>query len=90
MYTGGRFASFSPCIEQVQKTNGALKREGFKDIVTIEVLQTELKIHERAMSIRDLTFLKNRVSAYLFTHTSKKNLKFSECEHKCTFIWHTF
>lgn len=35
---GGRFCSFSPCIEQVQRTCEALDQTGFTDIVTLELL----------------------------------------------------
>ncbi|XP_067098717.1 tRNA (adenine(58)-N(1))-methyltransferase catalytic subunit TRMT61A [Osmerus mordax] len=40
---GGRVCSFSPCIEQVQRTCEALGEEGFEDISTLEVL---LKVHD--------------------------------------------
>nr|CCA16504.1 tRNA (adenineN(1))methyltransferase catalytic subunit putative [Albugo laibachii Nc14] len=33
---GGRFASYSPCLEQVQKTCDALREEGYELIKTIE------------------------------------------------------
>ncbi|KAF6250328.1 tRNA methyltransferase complex GCD14 subunit-domain-containing protein [Scenedesmus sp. NREL 46B-D3] len=35
---GGNFCSFSPCIEQVQRTCEALDRHGFTDVRTLEVL----------------------------------------------------
>lgn len=38
MRPDGRFCSFSPCIEQVQRTCEALERNGFCDIQTLECL----------------------------------------------------
>jgi tRNA (adenine57-N1/adenine58-N1)-methyltransferase len=40
----GRFCSFSPCIEQVQKTCEALSQHGFTEINTIEVLLREYEL----------------------------------------------
>ncbi|KAK5886612.1 hypothetical protein CesoFtcFv8_017626 [Champsocephalus esox] len=41
--SGGRVCSFSPCIEQVQKTCEAFSDQGFEDITSIEVL---LRVHD--------------------------------------------
>ncbi|XP_069577557.1 tRNA (adenine(58)-N(1))-methyltransferase catalytic subunit TRMT61A [Brachyistius frenatus] len=40
---GGRVCSFSPCIEQVQRTCEALTDQGFEEISTVEVL---LRVHD--------------------------------------------
>ncbi|KAM8915322.1 tRNA (adenine(58)-N(1))-methyltransferase catalytic subunit TRMT61A isoform 1-T2 [Spinachia spinachia] len=40
---GGRLCSFSPCIEQVQRTCEALAEEAFEEISTLEVL---LRVHD--------------------------------------------
>ncbi|KAM3961170.1 tRNA (adenine(58)-N(1))-methyltransferase catalytic subunit TRMT61A-like [Aphomia sociella] len=59
---GGRFCSFSPCIEQVQRTCLALEQHGFQELTTMEVLQSELKVTKRTVPVRDLSFLKHKVS----------------------------
>lgn len=46
---GGRLCSFSPCIEQVQRTCQALTDQGFEEISTLEVL---LRVHDvRTLSL---------------------------------------
>lgn len=59
---GGRFCSFSPCIEQVQRTCLALTNNGFQELATLEVLQTEIKVTRRTIPVRDLSFLKHKSS----------------------------
>ncbi|XP_063380879.1 tRNA (adenine(58)-N(1))-methyltransferase catalytic subunit TRMT61A isoform X2 [Cydia fagiglandana] len=59
---GGRFCSFSPCIEQVQRTCLALTSNGFQELATLEVLQTEIKVTRRPIPVRDLSFLKHKSS----------------------------
>ncbi|XP_075984995.1 tRNA methyltransferase 61 [Anticarsia gemmatalis] len=60
---GGRFCSFSPCIEQVQRTCLALQEHGFQEVSTMEVLQTEIRVSKRNVPVRDLSFLKQKSSA---------------------------
>ncbi|XP_013139795.1 PREDICTED: tRNA (adenine(58)-N(1))-methyltransferase catalytic subunit TRMT61A [Papilio polytes] len=59
---GGRFCSFSPCIEQVQRTCLTLQELGFQDISTMEVLQSELKVSSRKVAVRDLSFVRHKSS----------------------------
>ncbi|XP_063380873.1 tRNA (adenine(58)-N(1))-methyltransferase catalytic subunit TRMT61A isoform X1 [Cydia fagiglandana] len=59
---GGRFCSFSPCIEQVQRTCLALTSNGFQELATLEVLQTEIKVSRRTIPVRDISFLKHKSS----------------------------
>ncbi|CAD0204754.1 unnamed protein product [Chrysodeixis includens] len=63
----GRFCSFSPCIEQVQRTCLALQEHGFQEISTMEVLQNELKVTKRTVPVRDLSFLKQKIWAIPLT-----------------------
>ncbi|EFO22298.1 hypothetical protein LOAG_06189 [Loa loa] len=41
---GGRVVSFSPCIEQIQRTCNALQCEGFVQITTVELVPRKLKV----------------------------------------------
>ena len=46
---GGRLASFSPCIEQVQRTVRRMEECAFADIRTMECLQREYDVGEQKM-----------------------------------------
>lgn len=45
----GRLASFSPCIEQVQRTCAALRLAGFRSIRTVECLERRLEVKSRPL-----------------------------------------
>ena len=48
-----RLCSFSPCIEQVQKCSEALRKEGFKEIATLEVLLREFQVRRIKLPVYD-------------------------------------
>lgn len=51
---GGRVCSFSPCVEQVQRTCEALRARGFVDVVTLECLERPYEVKQVVMAdIRD-------------------------------------
>ncbi|KAH6925261.1 hypothetical protein HPB50_003158 [Hyalomma asiaticum] len=51
---GGRICSFSPCVEQVQRTCAALRARGFVDVVTLECLERPYEVKQVVMAdIRD-------------------------------------
>lgn len=56
--SGGRICSFSPCIEQVQKSCEVIKNLGLIEINTTEVLQTQYTVQPRTLSVLDLEFLR--------------------------------
>lgn len=51
---GGRFCSFSPCIEQVQRTCQALAARGFSELSTLEVLPQVYNVRTISLPAPDL------------------------------------
>ncbi|CAO1385443.1 unnamed protein product [Diamesa serratosioi] len=58
--SGGRFCSFSPCIEQTQACCLELEKNGFLEVHTIEILQSEHIVKEKPVPILDLSFVKTK------------------------------
>ncbi|KAM9066099.1 tRNA (adenine(58)-N(1))-methyltransferase catalytic subunit TRMT61A isoform X2 [Sarcophilus harrisii] len=51
---GGRLCSFSPCIEQVQRTCQALAEHGFIEVTTLEILLREYNVRTANLPLPDL------------------------------------
>lgn len=59
---GGRFCSFSPCIEQSQRCCAALQELGFTEIQSYEILQQEDIVKTKTFPVMNLEFLKTEVN----------------------------
>nr|XP_031826130.1 tRNA (adenine(58)-N(1))-methyltransferase catalytic subunit TRMT61A isoform X1 [Nomia melanderi] len=57
--SGGKLCSFSPCIEQVQRTCLKLVTKGFIELNTYECLQREVNVQYKNLPILDLECLKH-------------------------------
>lgn len=60
-FLGGRFCSFSPCIEQTQRVCETLEKLGFVDIQSMEILQVEDIVKTKSIPVLDLEFVKHKV-----------------------------
>ena len=51
--SGGLFANFSPCIEQVQRTCDKLRENGFVNVKTIEIVDNKKNVKTFSMPLPD-------------------------------------
>uniref|UniRef100_A0A336LJD7 tRNA (adenine(58)-N(1))-methyltransferase n=1 Tax=Culicoides sonorensis TaxID=179676 RepID=A0A336LJD7_CULSO len=79
--SGGRFCSFSPCIEQTQRVCELLESEGFVEIQTMEILQIEHVIKTKHIPVLDFECIKTRLpedtnAKYISNIKSKETKKY--------------
>ncbi|KAK2579266.1 hypothetical protein KPH14_008226 [Odynerus spinipes] len=71
--SGGKLCSFSPCIEQVQRTCTELTSEGFIELSTYECLQRELTVQNKSLSVLNLDCLKHKHESEQIKQQSAKD-----------------
>ncbi|KAL7298350.1 tRNA (adenine(58)-N(1))-methyltransferase catalytic subunit TRMT61A [Trichogramma pretiosum] len=86
--TGGKLCSFSPCIEQVQKTCQKLSEAGFHEINTYECLQEELTVVQKTMNVLNLDDLNHNENGEK-PGRYKEPVKVSSVVHPSTTPGHT-
>ncbi|XP_033338844.2 tRNA methyltransferase 61 [Megalopta genalis] len=69
--SGGKLCSFSPCIEQVQRTCIKLSTKGFIELNTYECLQREVNVQYKNLPTLDLECLKHEHITEDMTQQSK-------------------
>lgn len=55
---GGKICTFSPCIEQVQKSCDVLRDLHFVEIQILEIIQTQYSVQTRSLPVLKLDYLK--------------------------------
>ncbi|XP_058986501.1 tRNA (adenine(58)-N(1))-methyltransferase catalytic subunit TRMT61A isoform X1 [Musca domestica] len=73
--SGGRFCSFSPCIEQSQRCCAALQELGFTEIQSYEILQQEDIVKTKTFPVMNLEFLKTEKDTSSSTKQPKETMK---------------
>jgi tRNA (adenine57-N1/adenine58-N1)-methyltransferase len=81
---GGRICSFSPCIEQVQKTVNEMTQLGFTDMYTIEILRRVLCVKKYSMPNFDFNMdmkVTNETTNQSENVNSDENKRKEACNH---------
>ncbi|XP_061398566.1 tRNA (adenine(58)-N(1))-methyltransferase catalytic subunit TRMT61A-like [Musca vetustissima] len=72
--SGGRFCSFSPCIEQSQRCCVALQELGFTEIQSFEILQQEDIVKTKTFPVINLDFVKTKKTNPTEEDTNQKDV----------------
>lgn len=84
--SGGKLCSFSPCIEQVQRTCTELKSEGFIELNTYECLQRELTVQHKNLPVLNLECLKHKHES---EQIKDQNMKYKQEQEKFLTVTHS-
>ena len=70
--SGGQLCSFSPCIEQVQRTATKLEQSGFDDIQVIECLQRTYEVKMHSLIVPNVGFAASGVDSTSEAYSGRK------------------
>ena len=88
---GGYFCNFSPCIEQTQKTCEELRKEGFNEIRTIELINNAKNVKTYSMPLPEFGVeLEELVKADILPDLSKTDSGYLSTVRWPTARWYNF